>query len=257
MAIPQNFRSALGGFNREDVVQYLEYMNSRHQQELNQLNTELEELRNKPQHPELFAQLAHAQERCTALEGQVAQLTDRCQQLEQAGQAQAKELEEATAKLQEVPQPEEQPEWQAQVEDLTTELRLAQSRCQELERRLAEQGEALQQAQAKVQLLESQKAADAQALQEAQSRRQAEDYTFYRRTVDAERQARQQSDLIYHQAVGVLGQTSALVDGASADLAVAAERAMEQLNQLQAAIAGSRQTLQDAASIMQAIKPTR
>lgn len=257
MAIPQNFRSALGGFNREDVVQYLEYMNSRHQQELNQLNTELEELRSRPQNPDLSAELTEAQQRCAALEEQVGELTDHCRELEESGQAQAKELDEAKAKLLEIPQPEEHPEWESQVEDLTTELQLAQGRCLELERKLTEQGEALRQAQAQVQLLESQKAAGAQALQEAQSRRQAEDYTFYRRTVEAERQARQQSDLIYHQAVGVLGQTTALVDGASADLAVAAERVMEQLNQLQAAIAGSRQTLQDAASIMQAIKPTR
>ena len=31
MAAPQNFRSAFNGFNREDVVHYLEYLNSKHQ----------------------------------------------------------------------------------------------------------------------------------------------------------------------------------------------------------------------------------
>ena len=40
-----NFRSALRGFNRQDVANYLEYLNNRHNTELTQLNTELEALR--------------------------------------------------------------------------------------------------------------------------------------------------------------------------------------------------------------------
>lgn len=47
MATPQNFRTAFNGFNREDVVRYIEYINSRHTTEVNQLKTELEQLRNK------------------------------------------------------------------------------------------------------------------------------------------------------------------------------------------------------------------
>lgn len=45
MAAPQNFRSALNGFNKEDVVRYLEYINTKHTNQINQLTTELEELR--------------------------------------------------------------------------------------------------------------------------------------------------------------------------------------------------------------------
>ena len=37
MAAPQNFRTALSGFNRDDVVRYIEYMNSKHESELSQL----------------------------------------------------------------------------------------------------------------------------------------------------------------------------------------------------------------------------
>ena len=43
----QTFRSALNGFNREDVVRYLEYINAQHAAELNQLRSELEYLRGK------------------------------------------------------------------------------------------------------------------------------------------------------------------------------------------------------------------
>ncbi len=47
MAETMNFRSALGGFNREDVVHYLEHINAKHQNQVNQLTCELEELRSQ------------------------------------------------------------------------------------------------------------------------------------------------------------------------------------------------------------------
>ena len=42
MAGMQNFRSALGGFNREDVVSYIEYLNTQHKAQIAQLNTQLQ-----------------------------------------------------------------------------------------------------------------------------------------------------------------------------------------------------------------------
>lgn len=45
MSAPQNFRSAFNGFNREDVVKYLEYINSRHHAQVNQLTGENDYLR--------------------------------------------------------------------------------------------------------------------------------------------------------------------------------------------------------------------
>ena len=42
MAMIQNFRSAFNGFNREDVVRYIEYMNNKHASQVNQLKTELQ-----------------------------------------------------------------------------------------------------------------------------------------------------------------------------------------------------------------------
>ena len=46
MAQQQTFRSALNGFNREDVVAYIEYLNSVHAAEINRLNSELDFCRN-------------------------------------------------------------------------------------------------------------------------------------------------------------------------------------------------------------------
>ena len=47
MAASQNFRSAFNGFNREDVVHYIEYLNAKHTAEVNQLQSELDFLNTK------------------------------------------------------------------------------------------------------------------------------------------------------------------------------------------------------------------
>jgi len=47
MSTPQNFRSAFNGFNREDVASYLEYLNSKHTAQINQLTSEADFLRTK------------------------------------------------------------------------------------------------------------------------------------------------------------------------------------------------------------------
>lgn len=43
MTAPQRFRSALNGFNREDVVNYIEYLNNRYTAQIDQLNNQLQE----------------------------------------------------------------------------------------------------------------------------------------------------------------------------------------------------------------------
>lgn len=78
MAIVQNFRSALGGFNREDVVRYIEYMNNKHNSQIEQLNTQLQIAQEAlsqtkaTDNSELLAQLEAAQARCAELEEQLA-----------------------------------------------------------------------------------------------------------------------------------------------------------------------------------------
>ena len=47
MAEQQNFRTAFNGFNRDDVVQYIEELNARHAAEVNQLNADLQYLQDK------------------------------------------------------------------------------------------------------------------------------------------------------------------------------------------------------------------
>ncbi len=47
MAEFQKFRSALGGFHREDVVHYIEYINSKHTAQVNQLKTQIQNLQSE------------------------------------------------------------------------------------------------------------------------------------------------------------------------------------------------------------------
>ena len=179
MAAPQNFRSAFNGFNREDVVHYLEYINNKHTAQVNQLEEENVALR--------------------------AQLS------------------------------EDQTET---IEALTEQLNEALARCAELEKQLAEKPEPAQP--------ESTLSASA-----------AEELEAYRRAERIEREAKERSELVYFQANGVLTEATAKVDSISADITDMADQVMQQLTQLQMAVSSSKQALQDAASIMNTIKPNK
>ena len=67
-----NFRSSLHGFNRQDVANYLEYLNNRHAAQVNQLNTDLEALRRQAEAPVEDPQRAALETRCRELEQQLA-----------------------------------------------------------------------------------------------------------------------------------------------------------------------------------------
>ena len=47
MDTPQQFRTALNGFRREDVVRYLEYLNAKHNTEMNHMAQEADSLRSE------------------------------------------------------------------------------------------------------------------------------------------------------------------------------------------------------------------
>lgn len=67
----QNFRTAFRGFNREDVVHYIEYLNNQHNGQIAQLNGQLQALQNAPK-SDLQAELDAALARCAQLEAQLA-----------------------------------------------------------------------------------------------------------------------------------------------------------------------------------------
>ena len=77
MPAPQNFRTAFNGFHREDVVRYLEYLNTKHAAEINQLNSELDFLRSKLENTQ-------TSEEYLTLESDRDAWKARCEELEEA-----------------------------------------------------------------------------------------------------------------------------------------------------------------------------
>lgn len=102
MASSQNFRTAFNGFNREDVVHYLEYINTKHTNQLNQLTAENESLRARLEGlPDADSQrllVESLEEKCRDLNAQLEEATARAEALEQqlaAAQSRCAELERA------------------------------------------------------------------------------------------------------------------------------------------------------------------
>ena len=97
MTTPQSFRSAFNGFNREDVVHYIEFINAKHTTEINQLKSDLDALQNKldsiPEVPDLSEELESLRSHRDALLEKVTRLESASSEKEQALQTRVEELE--------------------------------------------------------------------------------------------------------------------------------------------------------------------
>lgn len=102
MAEQQTFRTAFNGFNREDVVRYIDYLNTKHASEIAQLNSELEFLRNRPAQtePAPVAPVAAVDESVIAEQaGRIRELFDQCREQEQMIAAMEREKAELADRL--------------------------------------------------------------------------------------------------------------------------------------------------------------
>ena len=106
MSAQMNFRSAFNGFNREDVVHYIEYLNTKHTAEINQLNSELDYLRSR-QTQVTPADTTELDETIAQQAARIRELFDRCKELEAELNA-AREEKEALAQ-QAAPAPAAEP----------------------------------------------------------------------------------------------------------------------------------------------------
>ena len=262
MDAPQTFRTAFNGFNREDVVHFLEYTNNKHQIQLDALREENRALQSKlssrPEvDPDTTAELERLRRELESQRAYSAMLEGRLDEAnEKLNAAQAAAPQTAAQET----TPPDTAALNAMIEDLNTELMLAQSRIGELEGQLGTAGQDVLAAQCKARALEEQLAAAQGKIAELE-RQLADSQTgvvdLYRRQQQAERFVREQSELVYHQANGVLSQAQLQVNAASQELTAATEEAMGRITALQMAIAQSRQALEDAASLMKAIRPVR
>lgn len=133
----QTFRSALNGFNREDVVRYIEYLNSVHTAEVNQLNSELNFLRNKQP---VAAPVVDNGENDALVEQQatrIRELFDRCRELETRLAEAQEEKTHAEEKLQAVLTQ------QSNLQNRTNEELEAYRRAERIERQAKERAERL------------------------------------------------------------------------------------------------------------------
>lgn len=219
----QNFRSAFNGFNREDVVHYIEYLNTNHSAEINQLRSELELLQNK-----LDAASANteAQERLAAAEAQREEYKRKLAEAEEDAEA----LRRRCAEL-------ERERNDALTKANTIDPSL-EERCRALEGQL----------QAAI-------AARDTALRNAARCQVEQELEAYRRAERTERVARQRAEQVYSQANGALADATVKVDEASSQIALVTDKVSAQLEQLKQAVAGSKQALADAAATLYTIRP--
>ncbi len=104
-----NFRSALNGFNRQDVARYLEYLNAQHTAQINRLTTDLENLSRKAEEAENAPQdprVRELEEKCRQQEAQIvslqAQESSRVRELETQLAAMQAQRDEALRQRDEV-----------------------------------------------------------------------------------------------------------------------------------------------------------
>lgn len=129
MAEQNTFRSAFNGFNREDVVRYIEYINAQYAAEINQLNSELAFLRKQAEQvPEVPAS-DETDELIEQQASRIRELFDRCNEQEQ-------QITDLTAKLDEALQ--QQISYKSRVEEELEAYRRAE-RIERLARERAEQ----------------------------------------------------------------------------------------------------------------------
>jgi small-conductance mechanosensitive channel len=218
MAAPQNFRSAFNGFNREDVVHFIEYLNAKHTAELNQLNSELDLLRSRLAQQEnvdaLRAQLEEALAAGEKLTAENAVLSALCEELED--------------KLRNAIDAPAEP-----VVDPALEIR-----CAQLEQQLRD-------------ALIARDAAIAKAAQVSHE----QELEAYRRAERTERIARERAEQIYRKANGALADATVKVDEAFAQIGDLSDKVSAQLAQLQSAVSCSKQALSDASVTLYTIRP--
>ena len=199
MSTPQSFRSAFNGFNREDVVHYIEFINLKHTTEVNQLKSDLDALQTK-----LNA---------------TPDLTETLKELLQ----ERDQLLEKVAAL------------EAQIAEPAADTSALEARCAQLEAQLAAAQEA-----------KSAPATQCQVNYELET---------YRRAERIEREARERAEQLYHQTNGALADATIKVETAATEISQITDAVLAQLNQLQAAVSGSKNALKDATATMYTIRP--
>ena len=250
MALQQDFRSAFNGFNREDVVHYIEQVNAKHNAEISRLNSDIqylqEQLSLNAETPapvcdeELEAKLQAQADRIAELEEKLA--------AEHASDEQAQRIAELEAKLAAVPAGDED------VAALKEQNAQQAEQIASLKRQLQEAQAALAQSKDDNEGLQALLDTALSRQSHVQSQQEAE-LSAYRRAERVERQAKERANQINEQVNGALADATAKVDEAAAYVSAMAEEVMQQIQKLQLAVNDSKLVLKDAATTLYTIHP--
>ena len=217
MASTQNFRSALNGFNRDDVIHYLEYSNGKHEQEVAQLNEQIAELQ---------VELEQAQSLTPADAESNDELIRRIAELEQENE----ELRNQPA----APAPSENEE----LELLRLELEDRSNEIASLKETIAQ--------------LSTQQDVHEQAAPVSSTE---EELAAYRRAERTERLAQNRAAQLYELANSVLADSASQLDSAMDDLKKVTDDTMNQIQTLKLAVAASKDVFADAKASLIGIRP--
>lgn len=227
MAVPQNFRAAFNGFNREDVVNYISFMTSRHETQVNELRSEAEELRTR------IGELERDGEKAALLEQEMKALQEALEEKNSLV-----EVAEAAQEQLDAMWTEKKTEMEAEAERLNRELETRDARIAQLEAELAEL-----------------RGAVTQTRKTENTSRWTEELNAYRRAESAERRARERVNQMYDRASGALADASVRVEQTAQQVAELAAKVEADLALLMEAISGSEGTLADTAVVLGSIRP--
>lgn len=218
MAATLNFRSAFNGFNREDVVQYIEYLNANHSNQIHQLQADLAAAQKGVFLPE-------------ANEDIVAQMQEQFEQQEAVLTAQNAEKDELLSKCAQL---------EAALTAATDENRALSQRIAQLETQLASTA------------AEKESAVTAQPILSAYAEKEL---AAYRRAERVERVANERANAIYSRLHTTLQDTAAKTDRAIANMNSISDQFSAQLTALKDALRDSKAYLDQTIGSLDELHP--
>ncbi len=233
MIAPQNFRSAFNGFNREDVVNHISYMSTKHETVTNQLRAEAEALRQE---------LAELRQKANGVDpAEVERLEQELEERDETLSAREQELEALRQDL------EAAQHLAAERAELLTarekEMAVQDREMEALRRELADLRERLAVA----------KEAAAQPVEK--SANHWDELRAYRRAETAERRARERVNGLYDNATAALRMAGEGLDTTTKSIDTLVEQFRADLVALQEAVDNGRDSLTAAADTLARIRP--
>lgn len=237
MDTPQNFRSAFNGFNRDDVVDYISYLTTKHENEMDKMRDEMETLTRE------------------LGEAQAAPVSDDLQQtiedLQDAIQERDSRIEEASGENENLRKDNE--EQMALLEDLQKQVDEQRTALEELNEKYHAEHTRAERLQ--LDLEQARQFTPGDDSEPIEKHSWNEELNAYRRAESTERRARERVARMYDNANAVLADATARVDASSVNLAELAEQFQKDLELFRAAIAEGGQTLSEAVVSLGAIRP--